>query len=205
MRGADQLRDLSRVDDQTLILRHYAPIKRWIKDWGGSLCLSIEDIEDAQHEMVLVLMEAIARFRRRDATDPDGWDFPTFLEWLVRNRFYNFLKQLRRLQRRFDNAPKALAAIRFGASARAGQGASEDEANCDPLLAASRNETLACLGKVVSRLGETEQELWEKLVREHGLAAIAAELKIAYVTAKRRRRKLLAKVQLEMSSSFEER
>ena len=188
----------SRRAIETLVLRHHPWIKRWVRAHGISWRLSAQEIEDAEQNMVHVLIKAIACFHGRPPTQSNEQSFGSFLRWRVHHRFRDFVKRLRRVERRYDHSPEAMASLELGPDSHAGRGFGDDAMKTNPHLASSRNEILSRLRKVVGDLEESQRALLESLVSDQGLAAIARDLNIAYVTAKRRRRKLLDKVRAEM-------
>jgi RNA polymerase sigma factor (sigma-70 family) len=178
-----------------LVLRYHQLMGRLIAYKARQTHLTENDVEDAKQNAVFALFEAIAGYNTLEMVKPGGCRFRSYWRLVTMRRFWDFVKQIRRLQKRFHCAGRADG----NAAAEPSEGG---RGNCasnllhqrvnDPGDAAARREVLGKLSQVLERLEEQERALWQDLVAGKKLRQIACELGICYDAVRRQRRKLLA-------------
>jgi RNA polymerase sigma factor (sigma-70 family) len=179
-----------------LVLRYHQLMTRLIACKARQTNLTENDVEDAKQNAVFALFEAIARYNTLEMVRPGGCRFRSYGRLVTMRRFWDFVKQIRRLQKRYHCAARADGnAAAEPIEAGRGKYASNllhQRINDDPGDAAARQELLGKLSQVLERLEEQERALWQELLAGKKLRQIACELGIGYDAVRRQRRKLLA-------------
>jgi len=170
-----------------LIARHHGWAKRHIARLALAHGLSAPDIEDAQQQTVIVLLQAIAYYRNSPRV-PHG-SFARFSRWFLRCRSANLIRGLCRCQRRYDRSAESMVTL-AGGLANARHASLRD----NPARLAEWGETLEALRTVPNHLDERERKLWQLLATGSELGQIAVVLRISRRTVGRRRGRLLNKV-----------
>ena len=201
--------DLSRIGDEALVVlakecdyqpaahaliaRFHPWVIRLIACIVGPKGLGAADLEDAEQEAVFWMLEGIARYNTLELARPKGRRFRTYLYMLVRYRFIDFVRPIRRRERHFA------CRVRFSLrghfvigriSSRKYRRPGRD----NPASALERKENQMRLQRALDRLDEEARSLWECLASGMRLRDIARRQGISYPQAKRQRRKLLAKL-----------
>src|SRR5689334_7370391 len=113
-RGA-HAQDLTTLGDEEMVLlatQHgHRPAEAALllryRDWSSGLIqwlgqrrgLTPTDLEDAEQDEVFGILKAIGRYDRRRGSRPGGCLCHTFLHRVLTDRFKDFVKHLRRLER----------------------------------------------------------------------------------------------------------
>jgi RNA polymerase sigma factor (sigma-70 family) len=150
------------------------------------------DVQDAQQNGVFAILEAIAGYDTREVAKPRGCRFRTFVRLVVTARCYDFVKQVRRVQRHSCHLQEA------GERLAAGQGRCPVCPTSDPVEALARREAMARLHQALERLDEALRRLWWELVNGKKLPQIAREQGVSYDRMKRQRRRLLAQLATQL-------
>ena len=201
--------DLSRIGDEALVVlakecdyqpaahaliaRFHPWVIRLIACIVGPKGLGAADLEDAEQEAVFWMLEGIARYNTLELARPKGRRFRTYLYILVRYRFIDFVRPIRRRERhsacrvRFSlQGHFAIRRISSRKYRRPGQD--------NPASALEREENHMRLERALDCLDEEARRLWERLASGMRLRDIARRQGISYPQAKRQRRKLLAQL-----------
>jgi RNA polymerase sigma factor (sigma-70 family) len=178
-----------------LVLRYHQLMGRLIAYKARQTYLTENDIEDAKQNAVFALFEAIAGYNTLEMVKPGGCRFRSYGRLVTMRRFWDFVKQIHRLQKRYHCSARADG----NAAAEPNEGGRGNYASNllhqrinDPGDAAARQEVLEKLSQVLERLEEQERALWQELLAGKKLRQIACELGICYDAVRRQRRKLLA-------------
>jgi RNA polymerase sigma factor (sigma-70 family) len=109
--------------EEALLLRFLPWSQRRIAQLGRRWNLTSSDVEDAAQDAVFAIVKAMTRYNTLEAGNPAGCPFRVFLDRVLKDRFKDFLKQLRRQagNAHHARAAKALAANREPDPARAAQ------------------------------------------------------------------------------------
>jgi RNA polymerase sigma factor (sigma-70 family) len=209
--------DLSKIGDEELVvlaqecgfrpaanellLRYHQPMGRLIAYLGKQAPLTDTDLEDARQTAVFALCEAIAGYNTFEMVKPGGCRFRTYGRLVTTRRFWNFVKQIRRLRKRY----RCSAHVDGNGAAQSRQGGSEtcacswrNQRSSDPADAAARQETLGRLNQALARLEPKLRSLGHDLAAGEKLREIASKRGISYDAVKRQRRKLLAQLRTEL-------
>jgi RNA polymerase sigma factor (sigma-70 family) len=203
--------DLSRMADEALVilaqecafrpaidelvLRHYGHTSKLIALKAKCMGLAA-DVPDAQQNAVFAMLEAIAGYNTLQAAQPRGCRFRTYLRLVVLARFGDFVKQLRRLQRRCGRLDEA------GERLAAGPGRCPGCRTSDPVEALARQEAMARLQQALEGLDEALRRLWRELANGKKLRQIAREQGVSYDRVKRQRRRLLGQLAAQLRHAW---
>jgi RNA polymerase sigma factor (sigma-70 family) len=189
-----------------LLLRYHQLMGRLIAYQARQTPLTEADVEDAKQNAVFALFEAIAGYHTLEMVKPGGCRFRSFARRVTTRRFWNFVKQIRRLRKRYHCSARASG----DPAAELNQDGSQNYVShlrnlqlSDPGDAAARRELLGRLRQVLERLGAKMQVLWQELAAGNKLRQIARQLGISYDAVKRQRRKLLAQLSSELAELAE--
>jgi RNA polymerase sigma factor (sigma-70 family) len=180
-----------------LVLRYHEPIGRVIAHKARLTTLTARDVEDAQQNVFFALCEAIASYRTLEMAKPGGCRFRSYAGTVALARFWDFVKRVRRLQKRChcraelagrDPAEGIQRGSRLHALFVPRQHCS------DPTEAAARQEALRALNQALQSLDHPMQALWQQLAAGQKLRQIAQERGLSYDALKRQRRTLLSKL-----------
>jgi DNA-directed RNA polymerase specialized sigma24 family protein len=176
-----------------LLLRYYLPMSQLIARTARKTSLTEPDIQDAQQRAVFALLEAIAEYDTLEMVKRGGCRFRSFAGVVTLRRFWDFVKHVCRVRKRYGGAlsarDDALTPDAFKSGARP---ALCLWSPCDPAEAAARKEMLNKLEEALQRCPEEMRCLWEDLAAGKTLRQISQERDLPYDTLKRQRRKLLA-------------
>ena len=178
-----------------LVLRYYQPMNQLIALLMRHRRIAA-DVQDAQQNSVFAILEAIAGYDTREAVKPRGCSFRTFVRLVVRARFYDFVKQVRREQQHCCPLQEA------GDSLEDGQGRCPGSPRSDPVEALARQEAMARLYQALDRLDEALRRLWRELANGKKLPQIAREQGVSYDRVKRQRRRLLAQLFAQLRDAW---
>ena len=205
--------DMALVDDEALvvlanecdyapardeILLRYSPQTERLIQW---LARSTEfrgtDVEDARQNAVFWTVEAITKFDQEQTGRARRCSFYSFLYRVLVARFKDFSKHVRRVERR-----------RVLTSDGSGSGDEDFSARIfrdptDPAVLAETEEAVRRLQEAVGGLDAEGREIWRLLCEGNSLREIASTLDISYDGAKRRRRKLIATLKLQLRQPSE--
>jgi RNA polymerase sigma factor (sigma-70 family) len=194
-------RDLSRLEDEQLVvlatraddrpawdelIRRSLPLKeRLIRRHAAHSGLQEADHQDVQQEAVLWIVEAIRHYRAEEHARPKGCHFRSFLHRVLRARFIDFLRHRRRLRRHFPLV---------GARPERPTGGETE----GPVRGVEEDELRASLLGELGRLDGPTRRLWDLLAGGAPLREAARVLNLSYDAAKRRRRRLFAKLRASL-------
>jgi RNA polymerase sigma factor (sigma-70 family) len=203
--------DTSRIEDEPLVVlaqecgyslahdellrRCNAQAVRLIGRLAARTGLQNADCKDAQQEAVLWTLEAIQHYRTEEQVKPQGCHFRSFLHRVLTARFIDFLRHQRCRESHFPL---------LGEVNSAGTGSVRltiADAFADPLALMERGELRARLERELDRLSPLARRLWDLLAQGVPLRRAAAALGLSYDAAKRRRRKLLARLKSSLTGS----
>jgi RNA polymerase sigma factor (sigma-70 family) len=206
--------DMTRLEDEELAVMAQVCDYRPARDELISRCLRLArrliahhaccsrlqeaDSQDAQQTAVLWILEAIERYRTDEPVDPGGCHFRTFVYRVLASRLVDFFRY-RRLRNHFPLA-EAACPSRDPDRPSDEEGPALHGPSPDPLASAEEAEEQARLRQELGRLGDAERRLWDLLAAGTPLRRVAASLGISYDAAKRRRRKLLARLRSALTS-----
>jgi RNA polymerase sigma factor (sigma-70 family) len=159
-----------------LVLRYYQRLNQLIA-LQIRHCRIAVDVQDAQQNGVFAILEAIACYDTREVAKPRGCSFRTFVRLVVTARCCDFVKQVRRAEKRYRRLDECQAA-RWR----------------DPVQALAQLEEIARLHGALERLNEPMRRLWHELASGKKLPQIAREQGIAYDRVKRQRQRMLAQL-----------
>lgn len=140
------------------------------------------DVQDAQQNGVFAILEAIADYDTREVAKPRGCSFRTFVRLVVTARCWDFVKHVRRAEKRYRRLDEHRA-----------------EQGTDPVEALAQQEETARLHCALERLDEPLRRLWHELTGGKKLPQIAREQGISYDRVKRQRQRLLAQLAAALS------
>ena len=170
-----------------LTLRYLPTVQKLIRRWARRSGLSAPDLEDAEQDGVLSLVHAIARYDTAQLALPHGFSFRCFAERVLRGGYLNQLKHECRVaqhQREY----------------RAVMQSCETHGAID---AAEWWDARARLQPALNRLDARERSLTENLLQGMHLCDAAVHLRISYRTAKRWRKRILAKLGEDLRAEVE--
>jgi RNA polymerase sigma factor (sigma-70 family) len=196
--------DPSSTAHQELTLRYLPFTRRFVARHAWRAGLAPDHVPDAEQQAALALLEAMARFDLEAFQQTNGCNFERYLTLVLRSRFLDYVKMVRRSERRLDRASSA-AFARNGQPAAdevaADRGHSEGSRPSDPAYVAEKREQMAGLTQVIAALTGSKRFLLDRLTSGAKLPAIARELGISYHAARRRLRKTISLI----SSALKER
>jgi RNA polymerase sigma factor (sigma-70 family) len=169
------------------LVGHHAPGSR----------LQEADSEDAAQDAVLWILEAIERYRTAESVKPDGCHFRSFVHRVLASRLVDSFRHHR--LRTFEPLVGNEAAGLRQDLDRPRDDDRPTPDGLDPLASAERDEAQARLRRALARLGEADRRLWDLLAAGTPLRQVAAALGMSYDGAKRRRRKLLARLKSSLT------
>jgi RNA polymerase sigma factor (sigma-70 family) len=178
-----------------LVRRYYERMSQLIARKARYLWLAA-DLPDAQQNAVFAMLEAIAGYNTLEAAKPRGCRFRTYLRMVVLARFWDFVRQLRRVPRpcgRLQEAGERLAA---------GPGRCPGCRTSDPVEALARQEAMARLHQALEGLDDVLRRLWRELANGKKLPQIAREQGVSYDRVKRQRRGLLAQLAAQLRHAW---
>jgi RNA polymerase sigma factor (sigma-70 family) len=166
-----------------LVARHYPRLKRDVTYWAKASRLPVLDREDALQQAVIVLLEAM---RNYSASARGGRSrFAGYLHWLLRKRFCDGVRKLRRNERRINRSVQLEDLL-----ARTGETRVED----DPAEQIIRIERHQCLDAALEDLEPRARRLWQMLESGRSLQTSAALLGLSYRQGKRLRQEMVKNV-----------
>jgi RNA polymerase sigma factor (sigma-70 family) len=143
------------------------------------------DVPDAQQNGVFAILEAIAGYDTLELAKPRGCSFRTFVRRVVTARCCDFVKQVRRAEKRYRHLDECQAAR-----------------GSDPVEALAQQEEMARLHCALERLDEPMRRLWHELAYGKKLPQIAREQGVSYDRVKRQRRRLLAQLAAQLRDAW---
>jgi RNA polymerase sigma factor (sigma-70 family) len=177
-----------------LAQRHLLAVYRYVERRLGRRFLTPEDREDMRQAAVLWFIDAIKTFDpRRLDTHPD-LTFRTHWKRNVGLRLLDFLRRLRRDERRIDRSAEAdywLDGAPERILGRAWTEAADEQVAWE--------DYVWRVGQILVEHSEKEQRLWRLVAEGDSLRRVARKLGISYDAAKRCRRALLAALARHMS------
>jgi RNA polymerase sigma factor (sigma-70 family) len=175
-----------------LLRRGHAQAVHLIGRLAARTRLQDADCKDAQQEAVLWTLEAIRRYRTQEQGKVQGCHFRSFLHRVLTARFIDFVRHQRRQQTHFPL---------FGEVGAAGTPVclADPDDLAGPLALMEKGELRARLERELERLDPSARRLWDLMARGEPLRRAALALAISYDAAKRRRRKLLARLKSSLA------
>jgi RNA polymerase sigma factor (sigma-70 family) len=188
-----------------LLLRYYALAGRLIAKRGRRYRLSWADIEDAHHQSVFWILEAVSHYQSDATAQPYGCRFRSFLHRVLCLRLIDYVRGCSRRKRSLDPSGDGLACDN---GHNAGVNGSNPprflEATTpfrdEPCQCAQRHELRRRVTRIVERLDRPAREVWE-LTTSDGLSlrCAAGRLGVSYDAAKRCRHKVLVVLRRELA------
>jgi len=177
-----------------LIVRYRAQTDRLIGWLVYRHNLNGADAEDVRQSAVFWIVEAVKKYDTNQIGKERGCSFRSFIHRVLIARFKDFAKHLRRVECHYDR------------TARCEEDASYldiDRAPNDPADLAEAHESMNRFQLTLGNLDSESSRLWRLLADGHGLRQIAAEMGLSYDSIKRRRRKLIAQLRIQLNPSSE--
>jgi RNA polymerase sigma factor (sigma-70 family) len=165
--------------------RHLPSVRRVLDAWGQKVPLSLEDQEDVRQEAFLFLLRAVREYNANRTPPHTKSRFRTFLGSMILSKFQDFLRRLRRRERRIDRSISAEDILRTKAV---------PPEQFDPTDVAVRDEQWQKLAAALCAFDKPYRRLFNDLELGRSLHAIAANLGWSYDRVKRMRRKMLAQL-----------
>jgi RNA polymerase sigma factor (sigma-70 family) len=180
-----------------LICRCLGLARRLVGHYASGNGLQQADSQDAEQDAVLWILEALGRYRTSESVRPGGCHFRSFLHRVLASRLVDFFRHLR-LRNHFPPVGRGVACL--------GQDSHHLHDEGDPAPDVSglphdpeEGEMQACLHQELDQLVQADRRLWDLLAAGTPLRQVAAALGISYDAAKRRRRKLLARLKSSLT------
>lgn len=202
--------DISTLEDESLVVLAqlgYEPGRNELIDRLWPLCqrlvrrhafgmrLQTPDLQDAQQDAVLWIIDAIGHYRGDESVRPNGCHFRSFLYCVLRRRFIDALRTGRKYHLRngahFNHHPWEFETRDLESLAKLAI-SGEVTATGNTPFDTQESEWSTQLQEAVNRLNQRMQELWSLLRQGQPLRRIAIRLHCSYDQVKRLRRKLLA-------------
>lgn len=178
-----------------LIVRYGAQTDRLIGWLGYSHGLSRSDAEDARQSAVFWTIEAIKKYDTNQIGKPRGCSFRSFVYRVLIARFKDYTKHLRRIECHYDRTARY-----------AGEDTSATEIDGkmkDPASIVEARESVKRLHSTLTNLDQDSARLWQLLSEGNSLRDIAGQLGKSYDSVKRRRRKLIEHLKLQLNPAQE--
>jgi RNA polymerase sigma factor (sigma-70 family) len=155
-----------------LMCRHRHWMNLCIHKWGKRAGCLREDIRDAQQEGWFLLAAAAGAFH----PSPPGEkrrSFRSFLGFVLKYRFSDIVKRLRRRESHLDRRVEPARAL------------NQLDRGPDPVLRAQWREMKDTLDRGLNGLDARARLVWDKLLAEEPLRKIAADLGMSYQAVRR--------------------
>jgi RNA polymerase sigma factor (sigma-70 family) len=176
-----------------LIRRHHEWVRRFIARLARRAHLPADERPDAEQNAILVIARAIATFDVLQVDKRPRCTFRSFLQRVLRARFYNDVRKVRRRRCREGGSVDADSVLDEVAEAPLEKpGAcpwSAGEAH-DPAVAAEQHEWRQRFEQVLGSLEPRLRQVWDALAVGKTLEVIAIELDVSLKTVKRCRAEL---------------
>ncbi len=180
-----------RPATNVLLLRYYEPMNKLIALKARTTLLAT-DVQDAQQDGVFAILNAIARYDTLESAKPHGCRFRTYLHMVVTCRFLDYVRHVRRVEKRYRRLDEAVDSPADGGGQRpAGR-------RSDPVEALAQQEETARLHSALDRLDDRMRGLWQELSSGKKLPQIAREQGVSYDRVKRQRQRLRAQLAVEL-------
>ena len=210
--------DLTQIEDRELVVlatecgyhpAQHALVLRY-HDWCGRRIrwlahhrgLTETETEDAVQDAVFGILKAIGRYDALKADRHGGCQFHTFLNRVLTDRFKDFVKQLRRSNRRCQPVTSATKGVRTDSDRQQEMGGvqhwPDKRWTSDPAAVLERKELLARLHEAMEQLPDTDRRLIEAYLSGVRWQVLACDLGLSYDAAKHRSRALRRRLALEL-------
>ena len=169
-----------------LILRHRGRLERLVEYLARGQQLTPEDRKDAQQQAVFGLFEAVRFFDPKRVRGVRQHPFRVFLRRVVRMRFVDFARCIRRERKRCTQSLEAaplLDSQAYQLPALIGYGQSSSRIGQDPAVIAEANEERERLARGVARLDERQRRVWDALLNGATTRMIAEDLGVTPAVA----------------------
>jgi RNA polymerase sigma factor (sigma-70 family) len=177
-----------------LIVRYDAQVERFIGWLAHSYHLAQADLEDARQNAIFWIVEAITKYDLEQIGKAGGCSFRSFVHRVLMSRFKDFTKHLRRVKGRFNRSTN-------DAIDDVAQADVDDDAS-DPAQIVEEREAANRLQQTLTGLDRQSGQLWRLLAEGMSLRQIAARLDLSYDSVKRRRRKLIEQLKMQLNPSI---
>jgi RNA polymerase sigma factor (sigma-70 family) len=170
-----------------LICRCLRRARQFVSHYARRHQLQQADAEDAEQDAVFWVLEAIRRYRTSEFVKAGGCHFRSFMRRVIASRLVDFSRQ----RQLWYHSPQGTAGA-----------ACTDPSRCvqEPIPPTFlEEEARVGLNQALARLSEADRRLWDLLVAGTPLRQTAATLGLSYDMAKRRRRKLLARLKCSLN------
>jgi RNA polymerase sigma factor (sigma-70 family) len=174
-----------------LIVRYGSQTDRLIGWLSHSQGMSRSDAEDARQSAVFWAVEAIKKYDTNQIGKPGGCSFRSFVYRVLIARFKDFAKHLRRVECHYDRSTRSSDEESLVAECRRNPR--------DPASIAEARESIRRLHATLTSLDNESGRMWQLLSEGNNLRQIAANMGMSYDTAKRRRRKLIDHLKLQLN------
>ena len=178
-----------------LIVRYDGQTRRLIHWLAHCRHYGHADVEDALQNALFWFVEAVDKYDTNQIGKLNGCSFRTFFYRVVTARFKDFTKHLRRIEGHYDRSTRCShEGFLPGDTGRNPE---------DPAIVAETRDSMNRLQEKLRNLSEDSCYLWQLLSEGKSLRQIAELLGVSYDSAKRRRRKLIAELKLQLNASRE--
>lgn len=185
-----------------LVLRYYSWISRricWLARHRG---LTATETEDAVQDAVFGILKAVGRYDTLKAERHGGCQFRTFLNRVLTDRFKDFVKQLRRSNRRCHVGTSAAKGFRPNRAESLEiygiQHLPDQRRTNDPAAVIEHQELVARLREVIERLHDADRLLLEAHTARVSWQVIASKLGLSCAAANHRWRVLRRRLALQL-------
>lgn len=175
-----------------LILRYGSQTDRMIRWLAHCRSQGDADVEDALQNAVFWIVEAVNKYDTNQIGKTNGCSFRSFVFRVVTARFKDFAKHLRRVEGHLDRTTRC--------SHEGFQPIDASEQPKDPAQIAESRDSMNRLQETLRNLSAESARLWQLLSEGKSLHEIAKLLGKSYDSVKRRRRKLVEQLKLQLKS-----
>lgn len=202
VRGDERLVALAAEGDvaarDEILSRYWAAARRFSSRCATNIGLFSDDVEEAQNESVLWIINAIQTYDQRQQTLERGCSFRTFLYRVLHARLIDFARSVGRRERWFDRTWQTKAWVNEDATSLSPRIIDHAE---DPIECAQAHESSRCLNQAILLLTPCERQLWSMLCQGIAMKVVAEQLGVTYDTVKHRRHRLIKKLRAGVGAS----
>lgn len=175
-----------------LMVRYGSQTERMIRWLAHCRSHGHADVEDALQNAVFWIIEAVNKYDTNQIGKTNGCSFRSFIFRVVTARFKDFAKHLRRVEGHYDRSTRC--------SHEGFQPVDTGHLPKDPAQIAESRDSMNRLQETLQNLSEESGRLWQLLSEGKSLHQIAELLGMSYDSVKRRRRKLIEQLKLQLKS-----
>jgi RNA polymerase sigma factor (sigma-70 family) len=175
-----------------LIVRYRDQTDRMVRWLAHCRSHGHADVEDALQNLVFWIVEAINKYDTNQIGKANGCSFRSFIFRVVNARFKDFAKHLRRVEGHYDRSTRC--------SHEGFQPVDTGQQPKDPAQIAESRDSMNLLQATLQNLSAESAQLWQLLSEGKSLKQTAKLLGVSYDSVKRRRRKLIVQLKLQLKS-----